>query len=98
MDMEGLKDPKGDEIDLWDQKQASTMNKLEEIFAEIVSSEMILASSATITDSSGKPVKPIGRSSYADGLPALIEFTMPGSATSFKITLPDSKEIVQPVA
>jgi hypothetical protein len=98
MDMEGLKDPKGDDIDLWDHKLASTMNKLEEIFAEVVSSEMILAPSASITDSAGNPVKPIGRSSYADGLPALLEFTMPGTSSSFKITLPDSKEIIQPIA
>jgi len=98
MDMGGIVDSKGDEIDLWDHKLASTMNKLEEIFAEVVSSEMILASSATILDSSGNPVTPIGRSSYADGLPALLEFTMPGSATSFKITLPNSKEILQPIS
>jgi len=98
MDMGGLLDPNGDEIDLWDHKLASTMNKLEEIFAEVVSSKMLLAPSATITDSSGDPVKPIGRSSYADGLPALLEFTMPGSSTSFMVTLPDGKNIVQPVA
>jgi hypothetical protein len=98
MDMQGLEDPKGNEIDLWDHKLASTMSKLEEIFAEVVSSEMILAPSASITDSSGNPVKPIGRSSYADGLPALLEFTMPSTSTSFKITLPDSTEIVQPIA
>lgn len=97
MDMEGLKDCKGDDIDLWDHKLASTMNKLEEIFAEVVSSEMILAPSATICDSAGNPVKPIGRSSYADGLPALLEFTMPGNSTYFKITLSDSKEIVQEI-
>jgi hypothetical protein len=98
MDMEGLKDTKGEDIDLWDHKLASTMNKLEEIFAEVVSSKMLLAPSATISDSLGKPVKPIGCSSYADGLPALLEFTMPESSTSFKIVLPDGKEIVQPVA
>ena len=98
MDMGGLKDPKGDEIDLWDHKLASSMSKLEEIFAEVVSNDMVLAPSATITDSAGKPVKPIGRNSYADGLPAILEFTMPGDATSFKITLPDSTEIIQPVA
>jgi hypothetical protein len=98
MDMENLTDSKGDEIDLWDHKLASSMTKLEEIFAEVVSSEMILAPSATITDSSGNPVKPIGRASYADGLPALLEFTMPGTSSTFKITLPDGKEIVQPIA
>jgi hypothetical protein len=97
MDMQGLKDSKGDEIDLWDHKLAASMSKLEEIFAEVVSSDMILAPSATIVDSMGNPVKPIGRASYADGLPAIIEFTMPGNSTSFKITLPDSKEIIQPI-
>jgi hypothetical protein len=98
MDYGGLKDADGEEIDLWDHKLASSMKKLEEIFAEVVTSKMILAPSATITDSAGNPVKPIGRASYADGLPALIEFTMPGDATSFTVTLPDSTEITQPIA
>lgn len=97
LDYGGLKDPKGDDIDLWDHKLAASMKKLEEIFAEVVTNEMILAPSAIITDSNGKAVRPIGRNSYADGLPALIEFAMPRAATSFTITLPDGKTITQPV-
>jgi hypothetical protein len=98
MDYGGLKDTAGDEIDLWDHTLAATMTKLEEIFKEVVSAKSILAPSATITDSFGNLVKPIGPASYADGLPALIEFTMQGGSTSFTITLPDSKQITQPVA
>ena len=97
MDYGGLKDKNGDEIDLWDHKMASTMQKMEEIFAEVVTSNMMLAPSATITDSNGKAVTPIGRASYSDGLPALIEFTMQSGSTSFTITLPDSKTITQPI-
>ena len=97
MDYGGLKDKSGEEIDLWDHKMASTMQKMEEIFAEVVTSNMMLAPSASITDSSGKAVTPIGRASYSDGLPALIEFTMPSGSTSFTITLPDSKTITQPI-
>lgn len=97
MDYGGIKDQGGDEIDLWDHALAATMTKLDEIFKEVVSAKTILAPTATITDSAGNPVTPVGRASYADGLPALIEFTMPAGSTSFTINLPDSKTITQPI-
>jgi len=93
----GLKDKNGDEIDLWDHKMARDMKKLEEIFAEAVSDRTILAPSATITDSNGESVLPKGRASYSDGLPALLEFTMPAGSTSFSITLPNGQTITQDI-
>ena len=98
LDYGGLKDPRGNEIDLWDHKMAASMQKIEEIFAEVVTSDTVLAPSATITDQKGTPVKPIGRSSYADGLPALLEFTMPAGSKAFILTLPNGTAITQPLA
>ena len=69
--------------------------EIEEIFAEVVSSNVILAPSAEILDSSGKAVVPIGRSSYSDGLPALIEFSMPAGSTGFTLVLPGGKRVTQ---
>lgn len=97
LDYGGLKDPQGDEIDLWDHALAATMRRLEEIFKEVVSTQTILAPSATITDSSGHPVKPIGRASYADGLPAFLEFIMPKGSTSFTVTVPGSEPFKQSI-
>ena len=98
LDYGGLKDKSGTEIDLWDHKMAASMQKIEEIFAEVVTSDMILAPSATITDPQGVAVIPIGRGSYADGLPALLEFTLPAASKSFTLTLPNGTAISQPLA
>lgn len=97
MDYGGLKDPQGQAIDIWDHKLASEMQKLEEVFAEVVSSDTILAPSAEILDDAGHAVQPIGRGSYKDGLPALIEFTMPKSSKSFSLALPNGTKVVQTV-
>ena len=97
LDYGGLKDKAGELVDLWDHKMASSMQKIEEIFAEVVTSNTILAPSAAITDAVGNPVRPIGRGSYADGLPALLEFTMPASSKSFTLNLPNGKSVTQPV-
>lgn len=97
-DYGGLTDPQGREIDLWDHKMAATIQKLEELFAEVVDEDTILAPSASIVDSAGQPVKPLGkRSSYADGLPALLNFEMPASCDSFSLILPGNPPIVQKI-
>jgi hypothetical protein len=98
LDYGGLKMPSGDPIDLWDHKLASEMQKIEEIFAEVVSDSVTLAPSADLLDSHGKPVRPIGRASYNDGLPALIEFTMPADSSAFTLVLPGGKRVTQGVA
>jgi hypothetical protein len=89
--------PDGESIDIWDYKLASSMNSLEEIFAEVVSRNMIIAPSAEIIDSNGAPAKPIGRDSYMDGLPALLDFHLSAGSTSFTLRLPNGNEIIQPI-
>jgi hypothetical protein len=97
LDYGGLKDPKDQELDLWDHKLAAEMQKLEEIFAEVVSENTILAPSAEIFDSMGNSVKPNGRGSYADGLPALLDFDALAGTTSFTLVLPGGNKVVQEI-
>lgn len=92
-----IKDSRGDTIDIWDHKLAASMKSLEEIFAEVVSRNMTVSASAEIVDSEGNAVKPTDRDSYSDGLPALIEFTMPRDSSSFTLILPNGNKIVQPI-
>lgn len=98
LDYGGLKTADGQEIDLWDHKLAAEMQKIEEIFAEVVSSDTILAPSADVLDSIGNPVKPIGRSSYKDGLPALLEFVVPAGTTDFSLVVTGAPKIVQTIS
>lgn len=98
LDYGGLKDPSGDPIDLWDHKLVSEIQKLEEIFAEVVSANTVLAPSAQVVDDKGNAAVPCDRTSYADGLPALLEFRLPVGASSFRIVLPDGTEIQQPLS
>jgi len=50
-----------------------------------------------VTDSTGKPVKPLRRSSYTDGLPALIEFICAPGATAFTLNIPGLGSYTQPL-
>jgi len=84
-----------DQTDLWGHRTAATMQTVEGIVAEVVTADTILAPSATITDALSAPVTPLGRKSYADGLPALLEFTMPKTSKSFTLCLPSGKQVVQ---
>lgn len=93
-----VKGEDGETIDIWDHKLAANMKSLEEIFAEVVNRHVTVSPSAEILDSDGQPVTPLDRESYSDGLPALIEFKMPKTSTSFTLRLPNGNEIVQPVA
>lgn len=98
LDYGGLKGPDGEDVDLWDHSLAAEMKSLDEIFKECVSSNTILSPSATIVDSTGQPVKPLRRSSYADGLPALIEFVCAQGSTSFTLTIPSVGTFTQHLA
>ena len=73
------------------------MNSLEEIFAEVVTRNMTVAPNAEIVDSNGEPVRPIGRDSYLDGLPALLDFHLSKGSTSFTLRLPNGNEVIQPI-
>ena len=97
LDYSGLKDKSGQEIDIWDHKLAAEMQKIEEIFAEVVSTDAILAPSGEILDSAGNQVRPIGRNSYKDGLPALLEFVVPSGTKDFTLSVPGVNKIVQSI-
>jgi len=87
--------PSGEPIDLWDYKLANEMRTVDEIFSEVVSANVMLAPSAKILDDKGAPVSPIGRSSFDNGLPGLLEFTMPAGSTAFTIVWSDGRRISQ---
>lgn len=97
LDYGDLESPSGDPVDLWDHTTAAEMTSLDQIFKECVSSQTIVLPSAQITDSTGRPVRPLGDRSFADGLPALVEFYASPEATSFTLTLPDGTSFTQPL-
>jgi hypothetical protein len=97
LDYRGLKTPEGELVDLWDARNAAEMTTLDPVFDECVSENSIIANSATITDSNGNAVVPLRRSSYSDGLPALIEFICSPGSTSFAVTIPDVGSFTQPL-
>ncbi|KKD39177.1 vWA domain-containing protein [Limnoraphis robusta] len=79
----GLKDSSGQSIDIWDHQLASDMNKLEQVFKELVSEETIVIGSGRILDQSGKVCQ-----EYADGVPALLRFFLPPGSTAFTLEFP----------
>ncbi len=79
----GLKTPEGDEIDIWDHKLASEMQKLEEVFAEVVSENVTVVASGKIVDQKGRVAR-----EFPDGVPAFIRFELPADATSFTLDFP----------
>ena len=97
MDYAGLETPDGEGVDLWDHSMAAEMQSLDDIFKECVGENSIIASTATVVDSNGRAVKPLRRDSYADGLPALIEFVCSPGSTSFTLTIPEVGSFTQPL-
>jgi hypothetical protein len=89
-DDSSLVDPRGNPIDIWDHKLASEMRSLAQIFAEVVTERIIVARQGRILDSRGQVVR-----NYADGLPAVLKFTLPAGSTSFTLELPDEEPLVQ---
>lgn len=83
--------------DLWDHKIAVDMRCLEEIFAEVVSENMIVAPSAQVIDNYGNPVRPLDDVRYEEGLPSLLNFYMPATATSFTVILPNGMRVEQDI-
>ncbi len=84
--------------DLWDHKLALNMQKMEEIFAEVVSDNVVLCSGASVTDSNGRPVTTKNGESYHDALPALLHFTMSPGSTAFTLSLPNGNSITQDIS
>jgi hypothetical protein len=97
LDYGGLKTPEGEQVDLWDSRNAADMTTLDTVFDECVGENSIISNSATITDSGGNPVKPMRRLSYADGLPALIEFICAPGSTGFTVAIPGLGTFTQPL-
>jgi hypothetical protein len=97
MDYDGLKTPDGEQVDIWDARNAAEMDTLDSVFDECVGENSVIALSATVTDSTGKSVKPLRRASYTDGLPALIEFICAPSSTSFTLNIPGAGNFTQPL-
>lgn len=87
-----LRTPKGKEIDIWDHKIASEMQKLEEIFSEIVDEDTIVVESGKILDNQGRSVK-----EYGDGVPAVLKFDLPAGSTGFTLEYPGGN-IVQDIS
>lgn len=79
----GIKDSAGKDIDIWDHQLASDMNKLEQVFKELASEDMIVIGSGRILNQAGTVCK-----EYADGVPALLRFTLPPGSNSFTLEFP----------
>lgn len=81
-----LRDPHGQPIDLWDHKLASEMKTLEEIFAEVVAEDTIIAASGQVLDPTGAVAR-----DYPSGLPAYLRFTLPADADHFILEFPGGR-------
>jgi hypothetical protein len=78
-----IKDPDGNDIALWDHKLAGEMQKVEEIFAYVVSENSLIASNGRILNPAVNVAK-----EYTDGLPALLRFLLSAESTSFSLEFP----------
>ena len=81
-----LRDPRGNPIDLWDHKLASEMRSLHEIFAEVVSDNVVVAESGRVLDGAGRVAH-----DYPEGLPARLRFTLPAGTTAFTLDFPGGR-------
>ena len=70
----------GTEVDIWDHKIAKDMRSVVEIFAEVVSDNLIIAPVATVYTASGVVAK-----RFTDGLPARAKFLLPGDCQWFDL-------------
>ena len=73
----------GTTVDLWDCRHVQDMRSLRDIFAEVVSEHHIVATTATLYDEHGNPVK-----RYTDGVPARLRFMLPMGCTFFELEIP----------
>lgn len=83
---EDLRDPHGNPIDLWDHKLASEMRSLHEIFAEVVSDNIVVAEWGKVLDGAGRVAH-----AYPEGLPARLRFTLPAGTTAFTLDFPGGR-------
>lgn len=79
----GCKDTAGVDIDFWDHQLASDMKQLEQVFKELVSEDVIVVGSGRIVNQASQTCQ-----EYADGVPALLKFTLPSGSTAFTLETP----------
>ena len=85
--MEELDDlDSGTDVDVWDHKIAADMRGVVEIFAEVVSENVIVAPTARIYDNTGAVVQ-----NFTDGMTARVTFRMPSSSDFFELEVGDQR-------
>ncbi|MGL6076683.1 MAG: vWA domain-containing protein [Fimbriiglobus sp.] len=90
--MEELDDlDSGTEVDIWDHKIAADMRGIQEIFAEVVSENTIVAPTGILYGPDGAAVV-----RFADGVPAIISATLPANAAFFELEVA-GRRIRQPL-
>lgn len=77
-------------VDIWDHKIAEDMRGVSDLFAELVDENTILAPTGRILDDSGEVAK-----NYTDGIPALMEFSLPLGSRSLTLEIGDDKKVTQ---
>ncbi|NMC27262.1 MAG: VWA domain-containing protein [Syntrophomonadaceae bacterium] len=77
---------------LWDQMIVTDFQDMLKIFNEVLRNTQIVALQGTLLDDSGKTLK-----QYPDGMPGQVFFSMPASASGFKIEM-DGRQISQPIS
>jgi hypothetical protein len=73
-------------VDIWDHKIAKEMRDLRDIFAEVVDENTMVAPNGRILDGKGNTA-----ASFADGVPALLKFSLPLDSTSFTLEVGPNK-------
>ncbi|MCB1064797.1 MAG: VWA domain-containing protein [Verrucomicrobiae bacterium] len=77
-------------VDIWDHKIASEIRGITDLFAELVDENLTLAPSGRVLDDSNQTIV-----SFTDGVPALMKFSLPLSATSFTLEISGGGSITQ---
>jgi len=73
-------------FDIWDHKIAKEMRDLRDIFAEVVDENTMVAPNGRILDGNGNTA-----ANFADGVPALLKFSLPLDSTSFTLEVGPNK-------
>lgn len=81
-----IQDHEGQGIDLWDHQLAEDISKLEQVFKELVSEDVIVVPSGKIFNQAGAVAK-----DYPDGVPAMLRFNLPQGSTEFTLEFPGGK-------
>jgi hypothetical protein len=82
MELDDLPDALDLAVDIWDHKIAASMRGLRDIFAEVIEENTIVAPSGRVLDDLSTVV-----ASFADGVPALLKFSLPKTARAFTLEI-----------